>query len=253
MSQSIRQSWSVLRALGPKEFVSRLGGYASLRFRGVEAYQKPLTKCIGSYAKECKTFIDIGAAEGDIVHAVAPLFDTVIAIEPAPHHQKVLKARKSKGLLGDAVLLNCAVGYENGTAKLGLSETNPDDNSLFLRKDLDKYVKVQQKTLDTIIAEQKIRPRVVIKMDVQGFEGYILKGAAKTLKAKPVIITEFWPWGLVQAGTDPQAMLNDLKQNGLIAKSLSGHTYSDKALSKIVRLGRGDKYVVADLLLTTEE
>lgn len=252
MSQSIRQSWSILQALGPREFASRLWGYAGLKFLGVEAYQKPLTKCISSYAESCKTFIDIGAAEGDIVKKVAPVFESVIAIEPAPHHQKVLKDRQSKGQLGSAVILNYAVSDKNGTAQLGLSDSNPDDNSLFARKDLGKYLTVQQKTLDTIMSQQKIKSPVVIKMDVQGFEGHILQGAKKTLKESPIIITEFWPWGLVQAGTDPQIMLDELAKKGFTAKTLSGKVYSSKALAKIARLGRDNKYVVADLLLTDE-
>lgn len=224
-------------------------GIFDLRFRGVKAYQKPLTKTILAFRDTHKTFIDIGAAEGDIVEAVMPYFDSIVAIEPAPHHYKTLQNKQKNGQLKKVKILNLAAGQKNGTAKLGISNTNPDDNSLFKRDDLTKYIKVKQKTLDSIVADCRIKNRVVVKMDVQGFEGHILKGATRTLQTGSVIIMEFWPWGLLQAGENPMSVVNFLQSKNFCIANLNHKELSFKKIERIVHYGLKNRYVVADLLI----
>ena len=44
----------------------------------------------------------------------------------------------------------------------------------------------------------------VIKMNVQGAEALCVKGAIKTINQYlPLIITEFWPYGIRNVGSDP--------------------------------------------------
>jgi FkbM family methyltransferase len=247
----ISQTWTIYRTMGLSELLDRIIQNISLKFRGVKAYQRPLTKCIGGYASTHPTFIDIGAAGGDIVQAVVGLFSgQVLAVEPAPHHIREPKRKGTEGLLGHAQIVECAVSSVDGRTKLGLSDTNPDDNSLFNRKDLNNFVEVEQKKLDNIITDLNVTIPAVIKMDVQGFEGHVLRGAKKALDTGCIVIMEFWPWGLNQAGTDPNELIQYIDKIGYQVKKLSGEVIDENTLTKLVRHGRHNKYVVADLLLT---
>ena len=55
----------------------------------------------------------------------------------------------------------------------------------------------------------------LIKMDVQGAEGFIIDGADKILRCNDLrILMEFWPKGLNNMGNNPLKMLNKLKNYG---------------------------------------
>jgi len=51
-----------------------------------------------------------------------------------------------------------------------------------------------------------------IKIDVQGFELSVLRGAARVLKTNTdtVVLLEFWPHGLRAAGDTPMALVDYL-------------------------------------------
>jgi hypothetical protein len=64
----------------------------------------------------------------------------------------------------------------------------------------------------------------VIKIDTQGSEAAVFAGMAQLLAAKPapVIVAEFWPWGLTQAGAIPRALLNGITQAGFLVYEIDG-------------------------------
>ncbi len=53
----------------------------------------------------------------------------------------------------------------------------------------------------------------LIKMDVQGAEFDVMKGATNLLKQLRAIIFEFWPYGLKLANSEPKEMLRFLENN----------------------------------------
>lgn len=56
-----------------------------------------------------------------------------------------------------------------------------------------------------------------IKMDIQGYELYALKGMEKTVSANPqlVIFSEFWPYALKECGTSAMAVYDYIRSLGL--------------------------------------
>ena len=56
-----------------------------------------------------------------------------------------------------------------------------------------------------------------IKIDVQGAEGAVLKGARQTLKSAPrvIVVVEFWPKGMELSGIGASEALKTLKECGL--------------------------------------
>ena len=57
-----------------------------------------------------------------------------------------------------------------------------------------------------------------IKIDVQGYEHSVLRGAQRVLKENRGIrvLMEFWPYGLFKAGVTPSDVLNFIAACGLI-------------------------------------
>jgi FkbM family methyltransferase len=55
-----------------------------------------------------------------------------------------------------------------------------------------------------------------VKMDIQGSEYAAFMGMRKLLERNPdiMILTEFWPKGLAQAGASAQAFLNEVRESG---------------------------------------
>lgn len=245
MPTSIKQFFIVAYVFGLPDALARTLTVAGLYLKGVQNYQKPLVRCIKSFAKTHDWFIDIGAASGDLVGVVAPHFKRALAIEPAPHHQKKLSAVVNSS--NNTELIASAMGDKQARIKLGLSDDNPDDNSVFTRPDIDKYIEVPQQRLDSIVTKRKIY-NPVVKVDVQGYEFHILKGADQTLKQNSVFIMEFWPWGLFQAGTNPAEVIALFRENRYSVRKLSGRPIKEKTINRMIKYGRNNKYVVSDIL-----
>ena len=70
-------------------------------------------------------------------------------------------------------------------------------------------------TIDSFVSSIPERRVDFLKIDAQGAEGLILEGAAGTLtRLNVTIFAEFWPWGLLNMGTDPRAFLDKLRRLG---------------------------------------
>jgi FkbM family methyltransferase len=67
------------------------------------------------------------------------------------------------------------------------------------------YVRVAARALDSVLAERGLtgRPIRVLKVDTQGSEVAIFRGAAGALAATAAMTAEFWPYGMRRAGYDP--------------------------------------------------
>jgi hypothetical protein len=74
---------------------------------------------------------------------------------------------------------------------------------------------VQITTLDTFFADRETLPDIV-KSDTQGSEMKILDGAKGLFSRgwRPIMILEFWPFGLTQSGDDPRSLWQKLVQMG---------------------------------------
>lgn len=106
-----------------------------------------------------------------------------------------------------------AVGDMPGQLSLFLSDDNAGDHQMYDSNEGRKQIKVDVKRVDDLIGERKID---FIKMDVQGFEPYVVGGMLGVLERNQdiILLTEFWPSGIKKAGSDSQAMLDRLSERG---------------------------------------
>jgi len=111
----------------------------------------------------------------------------VISIEPHPVTYNMLVKNIRRNKRTNVISLNLALGEFNGTTKLYLSKY-PREYSTVIRRS-DKYLRVPLKTLDQLLQELKLSKVDFIKIDAEGAELDILKGAEEALKQDNIFLT----------------------------------------------------------------
>ena len=94
---------------------------------------------------------------------------------------------------------------------------NRADNRLYPNELASDSFEVETSTVDCMLAECGIQMADLIKIDVQGFEGQVLRGMRETIRRSTelTILIEFWPHGLKSAGTIPIEVLGEWEDLGL--------------------------------------
>src|SRR5688572_5732002 len=132
---------------------------------------------------------------------------TVHAFEPSPREYQLLRENVESNHCKNIVTHNIALGDEESTIKLYTSSENIGKNSIINFDRSDQEVTVPMKVLDVFILQLGITQIDFVKIDVEGAEPMVLKGAAETLKKfKPIILYESWaftqaPYGSFECET----------------------------------------------------
>jgi FkbM family methyltransferase len=135
----------------------------------------------------CTTFLDVGAHIGSIVSEVQHATGArVIAVEAMPDKVEALR-RKFPGL----VVHGCAVGETTGQVSFFVVPNQSGYSSLIKQTDRESTeISVPLRRLDDIVNE----PVQMIKIDVEGAELGVLRGAEALIAAsRPVIMFESAP------------------------------------------------------------
>jgi FkbM family methyltransferase len=179
-------------------------------------HEEETVKLCARLIKSGMTVFDIGAHVGYFTRLFSDLVGAagkVYAFEPNPHTFALL--RTNTATLANVVPINKAISSSNGTAQLFLNDLEAAD-SLFPQSETISAVTVELTTLDEFW-HQAGKPAVeFIKMDVEGAEPDVLRGAGQFLAAQKRIgmVTEFRPESLRVAGvhsTEFLRLLSDLQ------------------------------------------
>ena len=157
-------------------------------------------------------FIDIGANIGKYSIFMANKLRNngkVIAIEAEPYNFGILKKNISLNHLNNIIPLNNACFSKNKEMNFFVEKAGGGMHSLYKSIIHKKSIVVKAKKLDDILKRLKLKDKVkIIKIDVEGAEAEVIKGAIKTLKKyHPKIIFECMPENF----NDIQVMLKPLK------------------------------------------
>lgn len=143
------------------------------------------------------TFLDIGAHMGTYSILLAPHCKTVHSFEPTSKTHQCLIAGIKANQRENIIVHQDALGEAAGTATI--YHTSEDGGSNTLSKEVSQWYRpgtseeVIVSTLDSMKLElSKVQ---LIKIDVEGFELAVLKGAVELLKQEdyPPILFECWP------------------------------------------------------------
>lgn len=170
---------------------------------------------IASVLKPGQTAIDVGANIGvytDFLSKKVGATGAVLAFEPAPENYGHLRSALENRV--GVTLHQAAVADESGQITLYLSDHMNVDHQSFDGGDGRQSVTVPKVSLDEAIAPNMSVD--FIKIDVQGFEHAVLKGAKRVMAENPslVILLEFWPYGMRRAGTDAETVVAYIRDCG---------------------------------------
>jgi FkbM family methyltransferase len=230
--------------------VSHASLYVDLRDNGVGrtihangAYEPAETQFLSLILREGMVVVDIGANIGYFTTLAAKCVGRggkVIAVEPDPYNFRLLLRNIRNNRLNNVLPFELALGSSPHEARLFRSAENYGDHRLYGEDERQRdsvYVPVD--TLDNLLAQQGIGKVDVIKMDVQGYEHLIMEGMTRTLQAveRCTILTEFWPYGIEQAGGSADEFFELLITSGFRASVLSADGSAKEAdLAGVLKL-----------------
>lgn len=170
-------------------------------FGGPEAfghYEKQEKDAIVAALPENGVLLDVGANIGlfSLYAAFARPDSRVIAFEPHPKLHACLSRTVQESRIGNLEALRVAAGAAPGTLPLYMDETDSGGHSLLEEaltnnRSASSRVEVPVLRLDDVARERGLQRVDVIKIDVQGFECEVLRGAAGLLRDfKPTLMLE---------------------------------------------------------------
>jgi FkbM family methyltransferase len=184
---------------------------------GVGEWEPGLTAYFGERLRPGMTFVDIGAHVGYYTALAGRLVGPrglVLAFEPNPRNYELLLANVWRNGLANVVCFPWAVSDETGFTDLYLSADNSGDHRIYPHEDGRPSVPVRKVALDALTA---IRPPVdAMKIDVQGAEEGVLRGAAGLIGASPdlLLVLEYAPAELRAFGSEDRRLLDFYRSLG---------------------------------------
>jgi FkbM family methyltransferase len=160
-------------------------------------YEKETNDLLFEYIKPGQTVLEAGANNGTETVLLSRLVGStgkVIAFEPVKHIYQTLQLNLSINHCTNVLTEQMALGESDEQLYFNvLSEDfcNQGMASKYDEKSADAKVLVQQTSVDLWLNKNNIRNIDFIKMDIQGAEIELLKGAQYIIqKSKPIIFTE---------------------------------------------------------------
>jgi FkbM family methyltransferase len=156
-----------------------------------EQYDRQTKAIIRKVCNDDSLCIDVGCFKGDILRLMMDAAPKAkhIAFEPTPVQYEYLKNTFDS----KAEIYPYALSNINGTSTFNYVKTNPTYSGLvrrnYVQEEQIDEIQVEVRTLDDVVPAQ--RPVRLIKIDVEGGEFNVMRGAEQLLKSQhPFIIFE---------------------------------------------------------------
>ena len=171
--------------------------------------------------------VDIGANTGYC--ALLPAVNRQIkclAFEPNLEICSILQNNiESNGLSDNVQVLPVALAEKPGTAVLKIPASGVDSGLACMgsptRFSSWREISVPVDTLDRILERKKIHKVDLIKIDTEGAELFVLRGALETIKKhRPAVICEHWAPNTAQFGYHPDAITAFMENLGYTSKKI---------------------------------
>lgn len=174
---------------------------------------------VDRYKGKSSVFIDIGANLGYFTCLLGVLAGdkgVVIAFEPEPENLDLLRANVTGNGLGSVVkIAPVALGETEGTANLNVYKKSNRGRHSIVGSAGASSISVPLKTLDKVIQEL-LPPESTIdfmKMDVEGYEPFVLRGGQSVLGRVECMLMEYAPYLIERSGVDLQEFIFNLRSN----------------------------------------
>ena len=228
-----------------EEFIEKRGfriymdpsGYLSQKFQDFEPEE---TAFVESVLKPGDTFVDVGASIGWYTLNAARKVGAsgrVYAFEPDPRSVELLRKNVAANGFGNVTVVPKAVSETNGSKKFFLRKTRWANNSFYdplanpkvlvlpfvegsSVENFSEEVEIETISLDDYLKDVPVN---VIKMDTEGAEHLVQKGALRTLRNNRgiVVISEFIPLYMASCGGNPAEFLRTFADLGFSVYEIS--------------------------------
>jgi FkbM family methyltransferase len=162
------------------------------------------------------TVLDVGAHIGWFTTIAAHCVGSageVVAFEPYPPNASMLKENLARNRCTNVRVVETALGSRPGT--LALARGRGDSGGVTaLDWAHDRPAVVPVTTLDEVTAG--LEAVTLAKIDVEGWEPHVLRGAAKTLSRTRYVLIEINRPALAKAGSSPEELFGLLRSSGFV-------------------------------------
>src|SRR3990172_9182748 len=206
----------------------------------LRVYEHSEQALFAKYLHGDMTLVDIGANLG--LYTALSMHHLneggrIVALEPHPKSfavlQKNVAANHANGRACPQVsIFNLAATPEACTQELRLNPENRGDNRMYRGTYQGKMeawdtIQVEGRPVDDILAELGIEEVNFVKIDIQGYEQKAISGFQKTLARSQnvILLSEFWPKGLQEAGGSATEYLQMLTNLGFTLYVLNEKPY----------------------------
>lgn len=213
-----------------KKILSRLGIYITRN----QKYDHLTLQILKKELHPASHVVDIGCHKGEFLEDVLRLAPKGrhMAFEPLPDLAKILRR---KFHAAPVVVWDVALAAENGISDFVIVPEAPAYSGLRERtypsgvRHLEK-IQVQVRRLDDVLPPDYC-PHL-IKIDVEGAEWEVLKGAENILRrCHPVLLFEFGRGASDQYGVGPEILFPWLQEKGYSLYTLNGYLLKNRPLS----------------------
>jgi FkbM family methyltransferase len=149
---------------------------------------------------------------------------SIVSFEPFPPNYELLI--ENMAYIPDSARSVCCeqLALSDKTGTCFMNRSNSDPGSTFAAGSGD--VECPVATVDDYVASKNVRNVALVKIDVEGFELRVLRGARKTIaRDKPVIVCEVIDSHLMRAGGSRSDLLEEVQKMGYSARPISGTDY----------------------------
>jgi len=237
---AITPNWSVSKMIGPygpfkldKRFAfsnfSRWGG----------RHNRGFTACI-DHSSGMHTVFDIGAHIGlvamPLARAIKPT-GTVYAFEPASSNRRFLEQHLKANKIENVEVIGDLVGHESDSAVEFFESTGDSGMNTIAdtgRRRGYEQTTVNQITLDEFCATRDLKPEL-IKIDTEGAELNILRGAADVLKNyRPTIYLSVHPRHIAELGGTVEQLEKLLDDSGYAVTDMDHNVVRPTELTEYI-------------------
>jgi FkbM family methyltransferase len=184
-------------------FVADLGQDRTFRRMYAGCYQPAILGALQRYLRPGDVFFDIGANVGFISAQAAGLVGregAVHAFEPVPKYFVKLQSVSVNNPEYRILANQAACGDREGSIEVAVDKDNMGGSSAVPNRvaHIEQRVQVPLISLDRYILDHGLSTITMIKIDVEGFEFFVLSGLRQTLSpnrpgVRPVILCEIVP------------------------------------------------------------
>lgn len=171
-----------------------------------------------NYLQEGMTVLDIGANLG--VYALyfarcVGQMGRVFAFEPVPTTFARLKEHIALNNAANIFPVPFALSDREGSMKMWVDEIQHAGSSFYVRSAESELLEVPVTTVDLFVQREGIKRVDAIKIDVEGAELAVIRGADRTLRRdKPLLMVEINEATLTAAGTTPEELFATIVDYG---------------------------------------